>query len=156
MTFIFLCFSMSIGSASAQQSNLIVKLKSGSTYQTNTSSLKTITFASGYTNLLLQDWSTQQFTTSDVQNMRFQIVTDNATITGKNISLNVYPNPTHGIIYFKSLDTSTNQLTVYNINGTAVYSASLHSTVSSLDLSFLQQGVYILKINNTQTRLIKL
>lgn len=155
MIFILLCMCPII-CGFAQQSKLIVQLKSGANYQVSTTSVKTITFSPVETTLLFMDWSMQHIATSDVQNLHFETITDDKIIRSNDTRLTVYPNPTRGIIFFKSLDAEINKLTIYTMNGNRIFAATLSQSVASLDLSFLQQGIYILKINNTQTRLIKL
>lgn len=66
-------------------------------------------------------------------------------------SLNIYPNPTTGIIHFKNLPATTNTIHVYTLLGNKIASKKLSS--KSADLSFLSSGYYII---NCSTQYYKL
>ena len=58
--------------------------------------------------------------------------------------VNVYPNPTNGVLYFLS-DKSNGNLAIYDLNGSVVYSETLLGNSAKLDLRHLQGGTYILR-----------
>lgn len=142
--------------SNAQTTNLLVKLKQGSDILIKSSELKTITFKNDVSTFLLNDWSSKEIPSSNIMSMRFITLIDALTAVKGNTQLKLYPNPTNGLIYFSQLEKSSNSLHIYNLNGVQIFSATLSQSVSSMDVSFLKQGVYIVKINNTTTRLIKL
>lgn len=85
-------------------------------------------------------------TTGEVLNCNDQInyttgIEDNKTIA----DLNVYPNPTTGVVYFSGTDLDQAVVTVYNITGSEVGTfTNIHA--EKLDLSHLQDGIYILNV----------
>lgn len=140
----------------AQTTNLLVKLKQGSDILIKSSELKTISFSGNFSNFLLTDKSTYSIANSNIMSMQFQTMIDALNPVNSNSAFKLYPNPTTGIIYFNSLENKTNPLHIYALNGTEVFSGILSASVQSMDVSFLKQGVYIVRINNTTSRLIKL
>jgi len=71
--------------------------------------------------------------------------------------LNVYPNPTNGILHIVAEDAgATNALPVqiYDIYGREIVNCQL-SIVNSIDISHLENGLYFLKIGNKTVKIIK-
>ncbi|BAO77501.1 T9SS type A sorting domain-containing protein [Winogradskyella sp. PG-2] len=62
-------------------------------------------------------------------------------------SVKIYPNPTKAILNFEGLNTSTIDISVFNILGKKVLSTTLGLN-KSLDVSQLKSGVYLITINN--------
>lgn len=153
ITGLFICTGLL---ASAQTTNLLVKLKQGSDILIKSSELKSISFSGNFSYFLLSDQSAYFIANSNIRSMQFQTVIDALEPVSSNSTFKLYPNPTTGTIYFNSLENKTNPLHIYALNGTEVFSGILSASVQSLDVSFLKQGVYIVKINNTTSRLIKL
>jgi hypothetical protein len=75
------------------------------------------------------------------------IITNTSSITPNNI--NVYPNPTTGMVYF---DENFELIEVYDINGKMVQT---FQNQNQINLAHVSNGVYIIKINNLHyTRVI--
>ena len=64
--------------------------------------------------------------------------------------VNVYPNPTTGIVTISGL-TEVINISVYNLNGRVVQT---FSTMDSIDISDLAKGIYVLKADNGLIRKI--
>lgn len=64
--------------------------------------------------------------------------------------LSIYPNPSNGKILINGLGANATSLEVFNIAGIKLYSASIlqHGNSIELDLSSIQQGIYLLKISD--------
>ena len=61
--------------------------------------------------------------------------------------VNVYPNPVETSLYFSGLN-EISRVTLYDLTGKLHLDAT---TNSSLDLSSLKKGIYILKLDNTKS-----
>lgn len=109
-----------------------------------------------------RDFYTQNFTPIATHFAIFPVVKFENTITsideiGKSYDLKIYPQPASGQLYFK-IDTkeplSINHVSLFNLQGQTVYQNNAASFVSSesqkLDISHLQKGVYVLKLQNNQ------
>ena len=62
-------------------------------------------------------------------------------------SLNIYPNPTSGIVYVSQENEDLTQVKVYTILGKEVYSNSLLNSLK-IDLSSKSNGVYFIEFSN--------
>ncbi|MFT5725722.1 MAG: hypothetical protein ACI9JN_002849 [Bacteroidia bacterium] len=74
-------------------------------------------------------------------------------------NLDVFPNPSNGLVTlrFKSTNGNESSLSVIDTKGSVVYGATLTGVgtqIHALDLSDLSAGLYLLKINNQAKRLL--
>ena len=69
----------------------------------------------------------------------------------------LYPNPSTGkfTINSNSLSEENIELTVFDVLGKMVYTTSLNAQTNTLDLSFLQAGIYAASFKNGETLVIK-
>ena len=66
-----------------------------------------------------------------------------------NNSVSIYPNPSNGVFEIKNADKSV--VSVYNMIGEKVAEMNCISTISLFDLSYLAEGTYIVKVQNTNS-----
>ena len=71
------------------------------------------------------------------------------------ISLSVYPNPASDRISIAVSGTESAEATLFDINGRAVLTMTLHQGVNTLGVSQLQQGVYILRSGTAIHKIVK-
>ncbi|MBT2621459.1 MULTISPECIES: T9SS type A sorting domain-containing protein [Chryseobacterium] len=77
----------------------------------------------------------------------------NEIVTEKAVS--IYPNPTAGYINFNvSSSTRLEDVSIYDMSGKLVSQNKIVN--NKLDLSFLLQGIYILKFNNSELKPVKI
>lgn len=76
-------------------------------------------------------------------------------ITDKS-DLRIYPNPTNGIIYFTGLQMEEMKVDIFNLTGVKVLSQYVSSNRSTINLSDLKQGIYIVRSSTFSQRLILL
>ncbi|GHT19214.1 hypothetical protein AGMMS4957_02980 [Bacteroidia bacterium] len=94
-----------------------------------------------------------RLTTSDGQSllscpMRLQAVNTTA--------LRSYPNPTTGIVTVEDATIQANtKIDIYNINGQLVKRCAATQNRTTLDISSLPRGTYIVRVNNRQGKIIK-
>ncbi len=62
-------------------------------------------------------------------------------------SLSIYPNPAKDIINIKLNNYQNTSATLYDISGRLMFEKKLNSDISSIDVSNLNNGMYLLKIN---------
>jgi hypothetical protein len=72
----------------------------------------------------------------------------------EELKLQVYPNPTSGIVYFSGLNNENTRLDIYNLSGVKVMSLEINSYNSQLNLSNLPQGVYLLRFGSISQRIV--
>ncbi len=65
--------------------------------------------------------------------------------------LAIYPNPVRSVLNISGIESA--ELEIYNMNGQVVYKSSHTITVNnySLDVSFLEEGIYLVKLQQEQT-----
>ncbi|MDR0833390.1 MAG: leucine-rich repeat protein [Candidatus Symbiothrix sp.] len=73
-----------------------------------------------------------------------------------NGTLKSYPNPTSGTVTVENASIQAgDKIEIYNINGQLVQQFSAAEKQTTLDLSTLKRGTYILKVNGKQVKVIK-
>lgn len=72
-------------------------------------------------------------------------------ITTNNL---VYPNPTEGMIWIETTENTIQNISVYNYLGEVVKSIRSYSSNQAVDLSSLQNGIYLLEMKNTNNQSI--
>ena len=71
------------------------------------------------------------------------------------LDLSIYPNPTNDIINIKLNSYENISATIYDINGRLMLEQKLSSVVSTINISNLNTGVYLLKINTENKTVTK-
>ena len=83
-------------------------------------------------------------------------IDENAT----NATLNVFPNPSNGLVNLEyiSAETANVTVTVMNTLGAVVYNANMahnNSTMKSFDFSHLTKGVYLVNVSSDKGTVTK-
>jgi len=71
-------------------------------------------------------------------------------------SVNVYPNPTNGQLFFNIQSNSDNTLEsiqIYDLIGKQIISNAINSEVNSIDLGHLPKGTYIIVFTSSKGNL---
>jgi hypothetical protein len=77
-------------------------------------------------------------------------------LTKTNLKVKAYPNPTHGKITVESAAVNAgDMIDIYNLNGTLVRKYTAEKGKTTLDMSSLPAGIYIVKINNERVKVVK-
>jgi len=69
--------------------------------------------------------------------------------------LNVYPNPTTGLLYVNLVPNETNLINVYDYAGKQVSSVKCEKAYTSLDMRSYQNGAYVVEVLNSEGRHMK-
>lgn len=93
----------------------------------------------------------------DGNTIRFYLNTSNLEVIDQIDNRNltkVYPNPFSEVINWKSIQQKNSyDVTIYDLTGKSLFDKNINST--HLDLSFLEKGIYILKIDDESFKVIK-
>ncbi|MFY0672056.1 MAG: T9SS type A sorting domain-containing protein [Bacteroidia bacterium] len=74
----------------------------------------------------------------------------------QNVEFNIYPNPSIGVLIIKLKSKNYDQVSIFNIEGTRVYSATfINKEIMHIDLSNEPTGVYFVELTKGVTRLSK-
>lgn len=69
------------------------------------------------------------------------------TEINKNSYINIYPNPTSSYLFIES-ELYKGEFLIYNSNGQLVHSSQLISGINRIDLSKIENGLYLYKVSN--------
>ena len=70
----------------------------------------------------------------------------NATSAKKTASTKVYPNPSNGMISIERNSDEPVNITLSNLSGQIVYTSNVTGALNNLDISVVQNGVYLLQV----------
>jgi hypothetical protein len=137
------------------QNNLILKLADGTEKSSILSSLGKITFSG--TNMILNynDGTTGVFDESSVTKMVFSTVSAVETVSATGNELAVYPNPASNFIAIKNAPEQQFNYSIYGLDGSLLISAK-QTAGSQINISNLQKGFYVIKVNNQAMKFLKL
>lgn len=77
-------------------------------------------------------------------------------LISNEIEFNIYPNPANNSIWISVDNLNNTSFEVYDIQGREIiHNTKLNSTLTSLDISNLNKGVYIFKLNTPKSSSIK-
>jgi hypothetical protein len=83
--------------------------------------------------------------------MNFDPGSINSVSDVKQIIFDVYPNPSNGIFVIELDGTKRYDVTVYNILGQTVFSTFTNTTLTTLDLSSFDKGIYTVELKDKNT-----
>ena len=131
--------------------NLLINGKDGSTTDLNLENLRKITFSKGNMKASYSDGTYSEYALSTIGKLAFE------TGTGLN-SIEIMD----GHLAYSSqngtafvTDSKGSNLTVYNISGKVVLQKQISTDAESVDLSGLQDGFYLLKLNGITVKIRK-
>ncbi len=95
---------------------------------------------------------------SDLYIARYGVNTTSIAEASNNKTMQVYPNPSNGLVTLSFNDAAEYQVKIYDVRGVCVVNESITTLKTQLDLSNLSNGVYFLNANgadkNFQQKLI--
>ncbi|KOS07296.1 hypothetical protein AM493_15550 [Flavobacterium akiainvivens] len=80
--------------------------------------------------------------------------TTNAPVFARN-NFSLYPNPASTVVNIRANDVAEGQYAVYNMLGAVVAQGSLTGTDTAINTASLQEGVYVIKVDNQNLKFIK-
>ena len=88
-------------------------------------------------------------------------ITFNPNTSVGNVILNeaefsIYPNPVVNKFFVNGLNDTDVSITIYQLNGRMVYHSAMSDFRSGVDVSDLQAGLYLVKVNNQTLKISKL
>jgi hypothetical protein len=137
------------------QNNLILKLVDGTEKSSVLSILNKITFSG--TNMILNynDGATIIFDESLVKKMVFSSVSAVETVAATGNEFAVYPNPAKNYITIKNTADQELSYSIYGLDGAMLMSAT-QTAGTQINISSLQKGFYVIRVNNQAMKFLKL
>jgi hypothetical protein len=75
--------------------------------------------------------------------------------SGTNDKTNIYPNPSDDIINIEIENINNARLEIYNVNGTLLFSKTLHSESEKIDMSGFSEGLYLVKVKQEEVLIVE-
>jgi hypothetical protein len=69
--------------------------------------------------------------------------------------ISIYPNPVHTIVRIDNGEVAMQELLLYDVSGRLLKCVSVHATQTSLDVSDLQNGIYLIKITTRDAAFVR-
>ena len=152
---IFVLFAGLFTGAAAQNS-LIVKQANGSLKGTALTSLSKITFSTGNMLVRKTDATTDSYVLADVSKVTFGIFSGINDVSSNSPALSIYPNPATSFIQLRNLPEAKGfNICIYSLAGSRLMQQYLTSTTSTIDVSTLNKGMYLLNVNGSTLKFIK-
>lgn len=80
---------------------------------------------------------------------------DNGINKIENTGINIYPNPTAGKLTIDNGELPIGKVDIYDINGKKQFTVNSSQSILDLNISHFLKGVYILRINDKQIKVIR-
>jgi hypothetical protein len=149
---IALCLIVSVSAKAG--TNLNILNQAGTEKNVNASSLRTITFTGANLNLNYQDGNTEAVAMTTIRKIYFSAIPV-ALRPIQQATMALYPNPTAESLNLKNLPEGTSTISIWHISGRKVLSTTISSESTSIDVSGLATGLYLVKIQNQTLRFSK-
>jgi hypothetical protein len=73
----------------------------------------------------------------------------------ENSTINIYPNPSDGIINIDIENINNATIEIYDVNGSMIFSKALHSESEKIDISGFAEGIYLVKVKQDNSVIIE-
>lgn len=145
------------GKAASAQSTVTVTKTNGTVSSYTVQSTGSISFAGDYV-VIKESSSTsaQSIPMSAIRNMKFSDSSNGIeeAIGGQQPTVSLYPNPAQNYCVVRSSDGEQMNVIVYSMTGAKMIDTTVENE-GRIDITSLPTGVYMVKINNHTTKLVK-
>lgn len=100
-------------------------------------------------------WNAVEYNNSDGVRISVNTTLSVSNIDKESLKFKIYPNPVSDKIYISGVSTISN-VSIYDFNGRRILEAELSDVNSSIDLSALPFGVYLLKVKEETFKFVKM
>jgi hypothetical protein len=99
--------------------------------------------------------SSELYSSNGIPQGSLHCLLSNSSLVKEDIMLTVFPNPATEVLHL-SADKSIQRIELYDVTGALLYHMGFFSNEGELDISFLPQGIYFLKVNGEKmSRFVK-
>jgi len=146
------------GAFDIKAQSMVIKTKDGTESTKLLDSIQNFTFSNGTLLLKFITGSTGSYGVSTISKLYFESVpTGIADVTSKATgTITIYPNPVGNSINIQNLPGGTSIVHIYRMDGVMVLYTQVSSSSTSIDVSNLETGLYLLKVNEQVLKFIKL
>jgi hypothetical protein len=139
-----------VGNIQAQETRLFVHSTDGTSESFALSGIDKITFSEGNMTVLPIDGTGSDFPLWAISQLTFTAKEKEITISPllATSEFKLYPNPVRDELFVTS-DTEIESIAVLNLLGSVVLRANIRSSTTSLSLSSLPKGTYLIQVKRT-------
>lgn len=148
---IFLCFLVKANG----QNNLIINLSNNTIKGIALNNIDKITFSAGNMVLNKVDVSFESILLTDVRKITFGTLSGTNSVLFDDKSVSVFPNPASNFITIKNPFSIYLDFSIFSLDGRQLIQKTITSETETTDISYLSNGIYLLKMNGFTTKLIK-
>lgn len=148
---IFLCFLVKANG----QNNLIINLSNNTIKGIALNNIDKITFSAGNMVLNKVDVSFESILLTDVRKITFGTLSGTNSVLFDDKSVSVFPNPASNYITIKNPFSIYLDFSIFSLDGRQLIQKTITSETETTDISYLSNGIYLLKMNGFTTKLIK-
>jgi hypothetical protein len=138
----------------AKAQTIVIKTGSNET-SIVTSTVQKFTFGSSNLSQKNTDGTTVTYNLSSQTRIIFKSQATGTLSLLSDSKFFIYPNPATETIYLDNIPVENTTVHIYRIDGKLILQADVSANNNSIDVSKLQSGLYLLKINNVTFKLIK-
>lgn len=114
-----------------------------------------ITFSAGNMVLNKVDVSFESILLTDVRKITFGTLSGTNWVLFDDKSVSVFPNPASNYITIKNPFSIYLDFSIFSLDGRQLIQKTITSETETTDISYLSNGIYLLKMNGFTTKLIK-
>lgn len=139
-----------------QTKSLNIQLDTGTTKSVTLNKLSKITFSDTDLILVYEDQSTENILKKSIRLITFSDVTGVSDIFFLGEKFSIYPNPATNYITLGNLSDGENEIAIYSVSGNCVMAFEAKGSTQTIDVSALDKGMYLLKLNSEVFKFTKL
>lgn len=137
--------------------SIVIELNDGTKINELISLVQTFSYENG--NLLFKQKNSNidSYDLKSIRKITFGDLTPVSGISSINSSsLSVYPNPVQDLLRIETLKDEKTRVTIFKLDGTIIRKQVLISGNNIIDVSNLKNGFYLIRVNESTTKFIKL
>lgn len=138
----------------SQTNALNLKIFSGENKSIELNTLRKITFSAGNMVMNFLNSTSDEIAMNSIEKMFFGTFTSLSNLSDSDLL--IYPNPGTDYIKIKNVSVVNQTIKVYDLNGILHFSLTISSSDSKIDVSGLNKGVYLLKVNENVLKFTKI
>ena len=151
-------FFLGSGTAVLYGQNLVIRTQSGSEIVKQLANVHSVTFSNNNLVLNFSGGVLETYSVLSISKLYFKAVATGTESLATAISsgkLLVYPNPAGNVLHLQNPPDKDFIFQIYRIDGTLALQGQLQQGSRSINILTLNNGLYLLKINNMNTKFIK-
>ncbi len=154
---VILLLILNAGLPELKAQSLIIRMNNGTENPELLSTVRNLTFSVNDLIVAFKTGSTDVYGLLEIQKIYFDTGTSaTSNIPADNKSLSIYPNPADNRIVIRNLPTGTTLINIYRSDGSLILQQAVSSDQETIDISNLQNGLYLIIANGRSAKFIRL